>query len=115
MTARMRLVTGERQRLYPRRYGWHLLAGVHRFRFGRGADVNIIQSSAQTPKTDAAIKQAAYITIAVRKALTGDQSYRLPKDFDPSRYQSVGIWCEEFGVLFGAAQLQRISASSAGS
>ena len=76
-----------------------------------GPDVNIILSPAQAPKTDAAIKQAGYITIAVRKALTGDQSYRLPEDFDPSRYQSVGIWCEEFGVLFGAAQLQRVSAS----
>ena len=81
------------------------------FSSDEGPDVNIILSLAHTPKTDAAIKQAGYITIAVHKALTGDQSYRLPKDFDPSRYQSVGIWCEEFGVLFGAAQLQRVSAS----
>ncbi len=71
-----------------------------------GPDVNIILSPAQTPKSDAAVKGAGYITVAARKALTGDQSYRLPKDFDPSLYQSVGIWCEEFGVLFGAAQLQ---------
>ena len=71
-----------------------------------GPDVNIILSRAQTPKSDAAVKRAGYITVAARKALTGDQSYRLPKGFDPSLYQSVGIWCEEFGVLFGAAQLQ---------
>ncbi len=70
-----------------------------------GPDVNIILSPAYAPKTDAAIKQAGYITVAARKALTGDQSYRLPKDFEPELYQSVGIWCEQFGVLFGAAQL----------
>ncbi len=70
-----------------------------------GPDINIILSPAYAPKTDAAIKQAGYITVAARKALTGDQSYRLPKDFEPELYQSVGIWCEQFGVLFGAAQL----------
>ena len=70
-----------------------------------GPDVNIILSPAYAPKTDAAIRQAGYITIAARQSLTGDQSYALPKDFEPELYQSVGIWCEQFGVLFGAAQL----------
>ena len=73
-----------------------------------GPDINIILSPAHAPKTDASIKQAGYITVAARTALTGDQSYRLPKDFDPEIHQSVGIWCEQFGVLFGAAQLQRL-------
>ena len=73
-----------------------------------GPDVNIILSPALAPKTDAAVKRAGYITVAARKALTGEQSYRLPDSFDPNVYQSVGIWCEQFGVLFGAAQLQRL-------
>ncbi len=73
-----------------------------------GPDVNIILSPAHAPKTDAAVKRAGYITVAARKALTGDQSYRLPESFDPNLYQSVGIWCEQFGVLFGAAQLQTL-------
>ena len=85
--------------------GTYWLSFTH-FVSDEGPDVNIILSRAQTPNSDAAIKRAGYITVAARKALTGDQSYRLPKDFDPSLYQSVGIWCEEFGVLFGAAQLQ---------
>ena len=74
----------------------------------QGPDVTIILSPAYAPKTDAAVKRAGYITVAARKALTGDQSYRLPDSFDPNLYQSVGIWCEQFGVLFGAAQLQRL-------
>ena len=49
-----------------------------------------------------------YVDAVMRKALTGDQSYRLPESFDPNLYQSVGIWCEQFGVLFGAAQLQAL-------
>ena len=76
------------------------------FASDRGPDINIVLSPAIAPRTDAAVKQAGYITIAARKALTGDQSYRLPPDFDPRLYQSVVIWCEAFGVLFGAAQLQ---------
>ena len=73
-----------------------------------GPDINIILSPAHAPKTSSAIKQAGYITVAPRKALTGDQSYPLPKDFDPRLYQTVGIWCEAFGVLFGAAQIQTL-------
>ncbi len=85
--------------------------GTYRLKFTQfasdwGPDINIILSPARAPKTSSAIKQAGYITIAPRKARKGDQSYQLPKDFDPSLYQSVGIWCEAFGVLFGAAQLQ---------
>ena len=72
----------------------------------KGPDINIILSPAHAPKTNAAVKQAGYITVAPRKALTGDQSYQLPTEFDPKVHQSVGIWCEQFGVLFGAAQLQ---------
>ncbi len=85
--------------------------GTYRLKFTQfasdwGPDINIILSPAHAPTTSSAVKQAGYITIAPRKARKGDQSYRLPKDFDPSLYQSVGIWCESFGVLFGAAQLQ---------
>ncbi len=87
--------------------------GTYRLKFTQfvsdwGPDINIILSPAHAPKTSSAIKQAGYITVAPRKALTGDQSYPLPKDFDPRLYQSVGIWCEAFGVLFGAAQLQTL-------
>ncbi|WP_282607197.1 DM13 domain-containing protein [Pelagibius sp. Alg239-R121] len=35
----------------------------------------------------------------------GDQNYSIPADADLSRYQSVVIWCEQFGVLFSAAAL----------
>ncbi len=87
--------------------------GTYRLKFTQfasdwGPDINIILSPAQAPKTSSAIKQAGYITVAPRKALTGDQSYPLPKGFDPKVHQSVGIWCEQFGVLFGAAELQRL-------
>ena len=82
---------------------WLRFAG---FVSDQGPDVNVILSPVHVPKTDAAVKAAGYITVAPRSALTGDQSYRLPDDFDPKDYRSVGIWCEQFGVLFGAAQTQ---------
>ena len=78
------------------------------FASDRGPDINIILSPAPELTSNAAVEGAGYITVAARKALTGDQSYRLPKDFDPRLYRSVGIWCEEFAVLFGAARLRTL-------
>ena len=78
------------------------------FASDRGPDINIILSPAPELTSNAAVEGAGYITVTARKALTGDQSYRLPKDFDPRLYRSVGIWCEEFAVLFGAARLRTL-------
>lgn len=35
----------------------------------------------------------------------GDFQQRLPDGFDPSRYDGVVIWCDQFNVLFGRAAL----------
>ena len=41
---------------------------------------------------------------ALRKH-TGMQSYKLPDDFDPSKYTEVYLWCSEFSVPLGVASL----------
>lgn len=38
-------------------------------------------------------------------AFKGSQTYSIPADVDLSRYQSVVIWCKEFGVLISPATL----------
>lgn len=40
------------------------------------------------------------------RSFRGAQNYRLPADFDPSRWHTVTIWCETFGVYIGSGALQ---------
>jgi hypothetical protein len=44
-------------------------------------------------------------------AFKGSQSYAIPADVDLARYQSVVIWCKEFGVLISPASLTSAAAS----
>lgn len=46
-----------------------------------------------------------YVSLGKLKGNKGSQNYALPRDVDPSNYDSVSIWCDRFDVSFGAAQL----------
>lgn len=43
--------------------------------------------------------------IGALKSTTGAQSYRVPADLDIPDFTEVYIWCEEFSVPLGVAQL----------
>jgi len=36
----------------------------------------------------------------------GEQTYPLPKSFDPSKYNEVVVWCKKFSVPLGIAKLK---------
>jgi hypothetical protein len=46
------------------------------------------------------------VPLGVRTALTGDQSYPVPANVNVADYKSVGVWCKQYSVLFGAAALE---------
>jgi hypothetical protein len=46
-----------------------------------------------------------YFDLGALKGNVGDQNYVVPAEVDPTGYASVVIWCERFGVSFGAADL----------
>ncbi|MBF4636171.1 DM13 domain-containing protein [Agreia pratensis] len=48
---------------------------------------------------------AAYVDLGVIKGNQGNQLYEIPADVDLSAYRSVSLWCVQFSVGFGAAQL----------
>ena len=48
---------------------------------------------------------APYLDLGLIKGNLGDQVYEIPADADLSQYRSVALWCVQFGVSFGAAQL----------
>ncbi|KJC64430.1 DM13 domain-containing protein [Agreia bicolorata] len=48
---------------------------------------------------------AAYVDLGVIKGNQGNQLYEIPADVDLTAYRSVSLWCVQFSVGFGAAQL----------
>lgn len=48
---------------------------------------------------------APYLDLGPIKGNLGNQVYDIPADADLSLYRSVALWCVQFSVSFGAAQL----------
>jgi Electron transfer DM13 len=46
-----------------------------------------------------------YVDLGRLRAFKGSQNYSLPSGVDLTRYGSVVIWCEQFGVLISPARL----------
>lgn len=72
-----------------------------------GPDIFIILSTAEDPRSSGDIKKSRYIALGRRQGETGGQSYTLPFTVDPDKFRSVGIWCRQYSILFGAAPLRR--------
>ncbi len=53
------------------------------------------------------INEGDYIAIAPLKSTTGQQTYPLPSNINPSEYRSVAVWCRQFNATFGAAFLSQ--------
>jgi hypothetical protein len=50
-------------------------------------------------------KATDYVNLGRLKANNGNQNYNIPYGTDLSRYDSVLVWCKQFSVLFGSAEL----------
>lgn len=48
---------------------------------------------------------APYLDLGPIKGNLGNQVYEIPEGVDISSYRSVSLWCVQFSVSFGAAQL----------
>lgn len=51
-------------------------------------------------------KQASdFVDLGRLKANNGNQNYDIPEGTDLSKYDTVLVWCKQFSVLFGSAEL----------
>jgi hypothetical protein len=51
-------------------------------------------------------KQASdFVDLGKLKANNGNQNYDIPEGTDLSKYNNVLVWCKQFTVLFGSAEL----------
>lgn len=77
------------------------------FSTSNGPDVRVLLGVAADAKDSDTVKQAGYVELGSLKGNVGDQNYDVPSDLDLSKYNSVTIWCNRFGVNFGTAPLAR--------
>jgi len=56
-------------------------------------------------KASGDVKASERLSVGPLKGNIGDQNYIVPQDVNLGEYKSVVIWCEQFGVLFSAADL----------
>ncbi|MGY4541702.1 hypothetical protein ACVWY0_001612 [Arthrobacter sp. UYNi723] len=73
-----------------------------------GPDVHVWLSAAHVVDGTAGwftAGSADYYDLGLIKGNQGNQVYQIPADVDLSKYPSVDLWCVQFSVSFGAAEL----------
>ena len=76
------------------------------FEATNGPDLKVWLVKAEAIKSSADVKSSTWVGLGPLKGNIGDQNYVIPGDVNPADYKSVVIWCEQFGVLFSAADLK---------
>ncbi|HWO72784.1 MAG TPA: DM13 domain-containing protein [Dehalococcoidia bacterium] len=69
------------------------------FSVRNGPDLYVYLSAGPTGRVDEALN------LGRLKATDGAFNYDVPPSIDPRQIKSVLVWCRQFGVLFGSAQL----------
>ncbi|MCZ6765267.1 MAG: DM13 domain-containing protein [Alphaproteobacteria bacterium] len=76
------------------------------FAVTNGPDLEVWLVAHPDPKSKSDVLDAEWLSLGQLKGNIGDQNYPIPADAEIAKYQSVVIWCEQFGVLFSAAPLR---------
>ncbi len=76
------------------------------FEVTNGPDLEVWLVAADSVASNADVTGNAWVALGQLKGNIGDQNYDIPADVDLSKYRSVVIWCEQFGVLFSPAALK---------
>lgn len=73
------------------------------FKTDSGPDLFVVLHKSRTPKT---YTSDNYVSLGRLQSIEGTQVYEIPPSVkDPSIYESVVVWCKEFNVTFGHANL----------
>lgn len=65
--------------------------------------VYLVPEKAVTPDTK--VPKTAFVDLGRLRAFRGSQNYAVPAGVDVTKFGSVVIWCEQFGVLISPAAL----------
>ncbi|MDJ0575497.1 MAG: DM13 domain-containing protein [Xenococcaceae cyanobacterium MO_234.B1] len=73
------------------------------FATDNGPDLKVVLH--RNSSVGANLKEGDYVAIAPLNSFNGKQRYLIPNNIDLTKYSSVAIWCKQFNVTFGYAQL----------
>jgi hypothetical protein len=76
------------------------------FKVGPGPAFHVYLVPKPGIRASAEVKDTMFIDLGKLRAFEGSQKYAIPAGVDLSDYQSVVIWCRQFGVLISPADLQ---------
>lgn len=76
------------------------------FEVTNGPDLEVWLVAADEVTSKADVTGNEWVALGQLKGNIGDQNYDIPANVDLSKYRSVVIWCEQFGVLFSPASLK---------
>jgi hypothetical protein len=76
------------------------------FEVTNGPDLKVWLVKAANISAAKDVSASQWLSLGPLKGNIGDQNYSIPADAPLAEYNSVVIWCEQFGVLFAAADLQ---------
>jgi hypothetical protein len=76
------------------------------FQVGPGPKFHVYLVPEQNVVPSTNVARSMYVDLGRLKAFKGSQNYPIPAGVELARYQSVVIWCEQFGVLISPAALK---------
>ena len=76
------------------------------FEVGPGPAFHVYLSPKATIRSSDDFPLKASLALGKLRSFKGSQRYRLPAGTDPGKYNSVVIWCRQFGVLISPADLK---------
>ena len=101
-----------RVRLYRDNNGKTVVFLDKDFEVGPGPRFHVYLADNAAIRNNDDFKTAKSLDLGRLRAFRGSQIYRVPAGTDVAAYQSVVIWCKEFGVLISPATLANLKTSA---
>ncbi len=76
------------------------------FEVGPGPKFHVYLVPEKTVIPSTNVAQTMFVDLGRLRAFKGSQNYPVPPGVDLAKYDSVVIWCEQFGVLISPAALK---------
>ncbi|MEL6137487.1 MAG: DM13 domain-containing protein [Cyanobacteria bacterium J06626_23] len=73
------------------------------FDTARGPAVQVVLHNGDSVPVN--LTEGDYVYVGDLQSFSGAQRYAIPADIDLADYESVAIWCQEFNVTFGYADI----------
>ena len=78
------------------------------FEVGPGPKYHVYLVPAATVRSEEQVTKSMFVDLGRLRSFKGSQRYAIPAGLDASKYPSVVIWCEHFGVLISPADLKAV-------